>query len=203
MKKVVSVILILVTLSICIGCELQEHTYIISERTCNTMFSHPPEEWEEAANISYWAQGEYVSADVDEEGNLVLVLNDKHIAHWKRELTESIKTQQDAEKRDGEGYGFEYDETYTTLIYNADREVSFGVIIGLGILVPKFAIMQMLNGADPNEWYVDITVKDVETGITVKTGRVPDDGSFGLFDEDWDKALGPAEQEQNNVTERR
>ena len=51
--------------------------------------------------------------------------------------------------------------------------------------------------------YVDITVKDVETGITVKTGRVPDDGSFGLFDEDWDKALGPAEQEQNNVTERR
>ena len=197
MKKVVSAILILVTLSVCIGCELQEHTYIISERTCNTMFSHPPEEWEEVANISYWIQGEYVSADVDEEGNLVLVLNDKHIAHWKRELTESIKTQQDAEKRDGEGYGFEYDETYMTLISNADREVSIGDIIGLGILVPEFAIMQMLNGADPNEWHVDITVKDVETGITVKTGRVPDDGSFGLFDEDWDKALGPEEQENS------
>ena len=197
MKKVVSVILILVTLSICIGCEIQEHTYIISERTCNTMFSHPPEEWEEAANISYWAQGEYVSADVDEEGNLVLVLNDKHIAHWKRELTESIKTQQDAEKRDGEGYGFEYDETYTTLIYNADRELNFGVMMGIYMLVPEFAIMQMLNGTDPNEWYIDITVKDVETGITVKTGRVPDDGSFGLFDEDWDKALGPEEQENS------
>ena len=197
MKKVVSAILILVTLSICIGCEVQEHTYIISERTCNTMFGHPPEEWEEVANISYWIQGEYVSADVDEEGNLVLVLNDKHIAHWKRELTESIKTQQDAEKRDGEGYGFEYDETYTTLIYSTDREIYFGVFISFGFLIPDFATMQMLNGADPNEWYVDITVKDVETGITIKTGRVPDDGSFGITAEDWDKALGPAEQENS------
>ena len=59
--------------------------------------------------------------------------------------------------------------------------------------MPEFGIMQMLNGTDPNEWYVDITVKDVETGITIKTGRLPDDGSFSLNEEDWDKALGSVE----------
>ena len=198
MKKVVSVILILVTLSICIGCELQEHTYIISERTCNTMFSHPPEEWEEVANISYWIQGEYVSADVDEEGNLVLVLNDKHIWHWKRYIEEDLKKMLEADKRDGEEYGFIINEDYTELIYMTDRSFYFGSMIKLGYLIPYCGIMQMLIGIDPNEWHVDIIFKDGKTGITIKTGRVPDDGSFGITAEDWDKALGPAEQEQNS-----
>ena len=197
MKKVVSVILIIVTLSICIGCEIQEHTYIISERTCNTMFSHPPEEWEEVANISYWIQGEYVSADVDEEGNLVLVLNDKHIAHWKRYIEEDLKKMLEADKRDGEEYGFIISEDYTELTYMTDRSFYFGSMVKLGYLIPYCGIMQMLTGIDPNEWHVDIIFKYWKTGITIKTGRVPDDGSFGLFDEDWDKALGPEEQENS------
>ncbi len=149
MKKIVSAILILVTLSICIGCEVQEHTYIISERTCNTMFSHPPEEWEEVANISYWIQGEYVSADVDEEGNLVLVLNDKHIWHWKRYIEEDLKKMLEADKRDGEEYGFIINEDYTELIYMTDRSFYFGSMIKLGYLIPYCGIMQMLIGIDP------------------------------------------------------
>ena len=58
--------------------------------------------------------------------------------------------------------------------------------------------MQMLTEIDPNEWYLDIIFKDGKTGITIKTGRIPDDGSFRITDEDWEKALGPAEQEQNS-----
>ncbi len=49
--------------------------------------------------------------------------------------------------------------------------------------------MQMLIGIDPNEWHVDIIFKDGKTGITIKTGRIPDDESFRITDEDWDKAL--------------
>ena len=203
MKKLITITLILIMLTSFCSCELQEHTYIISERTCNTMFSHPPEEWEEVANISYWIQGEYVSADVDEEGNLVLVLNDKHIAHWKRYIEEDLKKMLEADKRDGEEYGFIISEDYTELTYMTDRSFYFGSMVKLGYLIPYCGIMQMLTEIDPNEWYLDITIKDGKTGITIKTGRIPDDGSFRITDEDWEKALGEAEQEQNNVTERR
>ena len=193
-KKILCIILIFSLGVVPTGCNGEEHTYIIPEKTCNMLFSHPPEEWEEVANISYWIQGEYVSAEVDEEGNLVLVLNDKNIRHWKKELQEGIETKYNADKRDGEGYGFEYDETYTAITYHTDREIYGGVIIAFGFLIPEFGIMQMLNGTDPGEWYVDITVKDVETGTTIKTGRVPDDGGFELNREDWEKALGPEKQ---------
>ena len=186
--------MILIMLTSLTSCELQEHTYIISERTCNTMFSHPPEEWEEVANISYWIQGEYVSADVDEEGNLVLVLNDKHIAHWKRYIEEDLKKMHEVYKKAGVDYGFIISEDYTELTYMTDRSFYFGSMVKLGYLIPYCGIMQMLNGIDPNEWYLDIIFKDWKTGITIKTGRVPDDGSFGITDEDWEKALGEAEQ---------
>ena len=198
MKKLITTVLILIMLASLCGCEIQEHTYVISKDRCNWLFGSTPERMEENKDNSPWVGDNYVSMNVDEEGNLVLVLNDKHIAHWKRELKDGIETKYNADKRDGEGYGFEYDETYTTLTYYTDREIYGGVVISLGILIPKFGMMQMLNGTDPNEWYVDITVKDVETGITIKTGHMPDDGSFGITDEDWDKALGPEEQEQNS-----
>ena len=86
LKKLISVTLIILMLSVTAGCRVEEHTYVISNATCSMLFSHLPEEWEEVANISYWVQGEYVSADVDEEGNLVLVLNDKHIAHFEGDV---------------------------------------------------------------------------------------------------------------------
>jgi len=46
---------------------------------------------------------------------------------------------------------------------------------------------------DPNEWYVDIKVIDVDTGIIVKEGRLPDDKKFGVKTADWEKAIGKAE----------
>ena len=137
MKKLITTMLILIVLASLCCCEIQEHTYVISKDNSVWFFNCVPEELEELATtgeFAPWIDDNYVSMDVDEEGNLVLVLNDKHIAHWKRELEDGFKAQQDAEKGDGEEYGFEYDETYTSLIYHADREVNFGVIMGIGFL---------------------------------------------------------------------
>lgn len=63
-------------------------------------------------------------------------------------------------------------------------------MVDLALMLPKFGMLQMLDEKDPNKWYVDITIKDAETGTTIKTGRMPDDVSFSITDEDWDKALG-------------
>ena len=192
-KKILCIILIFSLIVVPTGCSGEEHTYIIPKDRCPWLFGATPEEMEEGKDDSPWVGDNYVSISVDEEGNLVLVLNDKHIKHWKKELKEGFTIQQNAEKRDGEGYGFEYDETYTSLIYYTDEEIYGGTIIGIPILISGFGIMQMLNGTDPGQWYVDITVKDVETGTTIKTGRMPDDVSFELTVEDWEKALGSEE----------
>ena len=192
-KKVLCIILIFSLGVVPTGCNGEEHTYIIPERRCVAMFGCTPDVALESIDESYWIQGEYVSAEVDEEGNLVLVLNDKNIRHWKKELQEGIETKYNADKRDGEGYGFEYDETYSAITDHTDRKIYGGVVIAFGFLIPEFGIMQMLNGTDPSQWYVDITVKDVETGTTIKTGRMPDDVSFELNREDWEKTLGPEE----------
>ena len=92
-------------------------------------------------------------------------------------------------KRAGVDYGFLISEDYTELTYMTDRSFYFGSMIKLGYLIPYCGIMQMLIGIDPNEWHVDIIFKDGKTGITIKTGRIPDDESFRITDEDWDKAL--------------
>ena len=86
LKKLISVTLIILMLSVATGCDIEEHTYIIPERRCVAMFGCTPDVAMDSLDESYWVQGEYVSADVDEEGNLVLVLNDKHIAHFEGDV---------------------------------------------------------------------------------------------------------------------
>ena len=39
-------------------------------------------------------------------------------------------------------------------------------MVDLALLLPKFGMLQMLDEKDPNKWYVDITIKDAETGTT-------------------------------------
>ena len=198
MKKLITTVLILIMLASLCSCKLQEHTYVISNNSCVCMFGITPEEMEAEKDDSPWVGDNYVSMEVDEEGNLVLVLNDKHIWHWKRYIEEELKIMREVYKKAGVEYGFIISEDYTELTYMTDRSFYFGSFVKLGFLIPDCSIMQMLNGTDPNEWYVDITVKDVETGITIKTGRFSnEESSFGLNAEDWDKALGPEEQENS------
>lgn len=190
MKKILSIILIVSTILGATSCKLVARKYVISDDRCVSLFGGTSEAVADNIDESYWIDGNYVSADVDEDGNLVLVLDDKHIQHWKKELTEYIETKYNTEKSYGEEYGFEYDKTYTNLIYYTDREICGGAMVDLALLLPKFGMLQMLDEKDPNKWYVDITIKDAETGTTIKTGRMPDDVSFSITDEDWDKALG-------------
>ena len=91
------------------------------------------------------------------------------------------------ELRKVDGLKFEINESYTSLTYYTTKELFFSSGLTMTRITGYCSIMQMLNGNDPNTWYVDIAMADVETGKIVKQGRVPDDGEFEVTAEDWDR----------------
>lgn len=189
LKRITIVVLAVSMIVTLTACGNKEHKYVISEERCFAMFGCFAEEWEKRANESYWIAGNYVSADTDEEGKLLLVLDDKHARYWKTHILEDFDEMFDEIDREEKEYSFKLNEDYTGLICMISKSSYDSAILKLAYFLPYCGIMQMLNGADPNEWYLDISMTDIQTGAVIKTGRMPDDGSFGVNDEDWDKAL--------------
>jgi len=192
MRKILTILFVFVSILAFTGCSGgEEHTYVVPPKACNTLFSNSPEDVVLFKDESPWIDGNYVSMEEDEDGNLVIVLNDKHVEHWREEILDIFKKINEADAQ--YGLGVYLSEDYTEMKYYTNKDVYDVSAIGIGLIFPYCGILQMLDGVDPNEWYVDIKVIDVDTGITVKEGRLPDDKKFGVKKEDWEKAIGTAE----------
>lgn len=166
-----------------------DHQYVLSVKTCNTFFRCKPEEAEQSLNAYGWTVGRFQSAVEDENGNLVLTLSDSDVEYWKNYIDEEIKDRYRLNALDG--CLFIVTDSYHKIEAQTKRELYMADGFNISYISLYCGIMQMLNGENPNEWYVDIEMIDVESGKTVKTGRVP--STFTVTDEDWDKALVESE----------
>ena len=194
MKKILVSVLVLALL-FC-GCSMQQAqedqrnwtTYVINSDTCMAVYSCTPEENVQTMDDSDWIRGHYRDASVDEEGNFVLTLSEDDIAHWKKEMEENFarvrKAAEDSE------CSLEIGDDYHSITSTVPEEYAFEASIDVYTSVLWCATMQMLNGEDPNEWWVDIKYVDIETGNTVLEckdfPRTSKDFSVNL--EDWEKA---------------
>ena len=194
MKKILVSVLVLALL-FC-GCSMQQAqedqenwtTYVINDKTCRAVYSCTPEENVQTMDDSDWIRGHYRDASVDEEGNFVLTLSEDDIAHWKKEMEENFarvrKAAEDSE------CSLEIGDDYHSITSTVPEEYAFEASIDVYTSVLWCATMQMLNGEDPNEWWVDIKYVDIETGNTVLEckdfPRTSKDFSVNL--EDWEKA---------------
>lgn len=194
MKRIIVSVLALALL-FC-GCSMQQAqedqenwtTYVINNDTCMAVYSAPPEEAVTKISKSEWVGEHYRDASVDEEGNFVLTLSEDDIAHWKKEMEENFarvrKAAEDSECSLDIG---EDDHSITSTV---PEEYAFEASIDVYTSVLWCATMQMLNGEDPNEWWVDIKYVDIESGNTVleckNFPRTSEDFSVNL--EDWEKA---------------
>ena len=194
MKRILVSVLVL-TLLFC-GCSMQQAqedqknwtTYVINNDTCMAVYSAPPEEAVTKISKSEWVGGHYRDASVDEEGNFVLTLSEDDIAHWKKEMEENFarvrKAAEDSE------CSLDIGEDYHSITSTVPEEYAFEASIDVYTSVLWCATMQMLNGEDPNEWWVDIKYVDIESGNTVLEckdfPRTSKDFSVNL--EDWEKA---------------
>ena len=194
MKKILVSVLVLALL-FC-GCSMQQAqedqrnwtTYVINSDTCMAVYSCTPEENVQTMDDSDWIRGHYRDASVDEEGNFVLTLSEDDIAHWKKEMEENFarvrKAAEDSE------CSLDIGEDYHSITSTVPEEYAFEASIDVYTSVLWCATMQMLNGEDPNEWWVDIKYVDIESGNTVLEckdfPRTSKDFSVNL--EDWEKA---------------
>ena len=194
MKKILVSVLVLALL-FC-GCSMQQAqedqenwtTYVINDKTCRAVYSCTPEENVQTMDDSDWIRGHYRDASVDEEGNFVLTLSEDDIAHWKKEMEENFarvrKAAEDSE------CSLEIGDDYHSIISTIPEKYAFEAGMDVYFSTIWCATMQMLNGEDPNEWWVDIKYVDIETGNTVleckdfpRTSR-----ESNLKAEDWEKA---------------
>ena len=194
MKRILVSVLVLALL-FC-GCSMQQAqeeqknwtTYVINDKTCRAVYSCTPEENVQTMDDSDWIRGHYRDASVDEEGNFVLTLSEDDIAHWKKEMEENFarvrKAAEDSE------CSLEIGDDYHSITSTVPEEYAFEASIDVYTSVLWCATMQMLNGEDPNEWWVDIEFIDLESGNTVLEckdfPRTSKDFSVNL--EDWEKA---------------
>ena len=194
MKKILVSVLVLALL-FC-GCSMQQAqedqenwtTYVINDKTCRAVYSCTPEENVQTMDDSDWIRGHYRDASVDEDGNFVLTLSEDDIAHWKKEMEENFarvrKAAEDSE------CSLEIGDDYHSIISTIPEKYAFEAGMDVYFSTIWCATMQMLNGEDPNEWWVDIKYVDIETGNTVleckdfpRTSR-----EYNLKAEDWEKA---------------
>ena len=194
MKKILVSVLVLALL-FC-GCSMKQAqedqknwtTYVINDETCRAVYSAPPEEAVTKISKSEWVGGHYRDASVDEEGNFVLTLSEDDIAHWKKEMEENFarvrKAAEDSE------CSLDIGDDYHSIISTIPEKYAFEAGTDVYFSTIWCATMQMLNGEDPNEWWVDIEFIDLESGNTVLEckdfPRTSKDFSVNL--EDWEKA---------------
>ena len=194
MKRILVSVLVLALL-FC-GCSMQQAqeeqknwtTYVINDKTCRAVYSCTPEENVQTMDDSDWIRGHYRDASVDEEGNFVLTLSEDDIAHWKKEMEENFarvrKAAEDSE------CSLEIGDDYHSIISTIPEKYAFEAGMDVYFSTIWCATMQMLNGEDPNEWWVDIKYVDIESGNTVLEckdfPRTSKDFSVNL--EDWEKA---------------
>ena len=194
MKRILVSVLVLALL-FC-GCSMKQAqeeqknwtTYVINDKTCRAVYSCTPEENVQTMDDSDWIRGHYRDASVDEDGNFVLTLSEDDIAHWKKEMEENFarvrKAAEDSE------CSLEIGDDYHSIISTIPEKYAFEAGMDVYFSTIWCATMQMLNGEDPNEWWVDIKYVDIETGNTVleckdfpRTSR-----EYNLKAEDWEKA---------------
>ena len=194
-KKRILVSVLALALLFC-GCSMKQAqeeqknwtTYVINDKTCRAVYSCTPEENVQTMDDSDWIRGHYRDASVDEEGNFVLTLSEDDIAHWKKEMEENFarvrKAAEDSE------CSLEIGDDYHSIISTIPEKYAFEAGMDVYFSTIWCATMQMLNGEDPNEWWVDIKYVDIETGNTVleckdfpRTSR-----EYSLKAEDWEKA---------------
>ena len=177
MKKKIWIICVLAIACVLCGCmsepsetdETTWTTYVINDKTCRMVYSCSPEENVATMDDSDWIRGHYREASVDEEGNFVLTLSEDDIAHWKKEMEENferiIKAAKDSD------CSLEIGDDYHSITSTIPQEYALGA--GMDVLPAQLwcATMQMLNGEDPNEWWVDVTFIDLESGNVVMECR--------------------------------
>ena len=208
MKKYMRYMCLCLLLLIFIGKLLPEYTlmslnpnneiYIIDSKNCRTLFFCSPEKAEIVLEDSEFCDGHFQYAKEDNNGNLVLILSQEDKEYWRKYIDDSIEIRKEASAESG--IEFTVSENYKRIDVYTTRDL-FGISgFNLTIYSTYCGIMQVLDGVESDEWYVDERMYDVETRVLIDEARFPQEG-MSVDIEEWDAAIEKAEQNDEMSTE--
>ena len=198
MKKKIWIICVLAIACVLCGCMSEPSeaekatwtTYVINDKTCRMVYSCSAEEAAEDFATFKEIDGHVRETSLDEEGNFVLTLSEDDIAHWKKEMESNLQTLMEGSTKDNDGGYLRVSDDYHQITTKVQEEYAMGAGIGVLMATLWCATMQMLNGEDPNEWWVDVTFIELESGNVVKEWKDFPRKNEGnkITKEDWERA---------------
>ena len=161
------------------------YTYVFAPKVCVAVFSDTPRETVTWLGDAEGVAGTYVSIVVDEQGALVLTLHEEGRQAWLDwALDENLHRVLASMEKQKKKWAT-VSEDYKAVVYEATSESSYNVGILLPfILVPSF-FMQVNNGVPPEDFGVELTLMNYDTGKILWQGHLPGD-TFRLEEGDWD-----------------
>lgn len=162
------------------------HEFMFTAENCDMFFSCKPWEASLKLNSGGWTTGRFRSAVVDKDGNLVITLSDSDLEYWKSYIDSIIEKRSELDELDG--CPFIVKDEYHSIEVRSKKEYLLADTFNITYISGYCGIMQILNGENLSDWYVDVEIIDVGSGKTVKTGQMPN--SFKVSMDDWDKVLG-------------
>ena len=105
-------------------------------------------------------------------------------------MESNLKTLMEGSVKDNDGSYLKVSDDYHQITTKVQEEYAMGAAIGVQMAMLWCATMQMLNGEDPNDWWVDVTFIDLESGNVVKEWKDFPKKNEGnkITKEDWERA---------------
>ncbi len=187
MRRIISLILVFLLLLSTSGCgpgaEEARMTVIFPEKFIG-IAGQTPEGWVEALEDA--GPDQYLSLTAEpESGSVIMEITETQRQFWKNTMRTALDKYCRELSMENPSYKVTLSSDYAQadFYYNLDLNAADAVYYVMG--VETYCIcMQLLNGADPDNWIVTMTIYNSDTGKTVTSGNSNEGLSYSA--EDWE-----------------
>lgn len=174
---VLSALIILLSIGLIYYNKIYKRTaFIIPSDICVALYSVEPKDFEN--EIKFQSLDDYcVSSTVDEQGNLVIVFNQRQIQNLKSSLEGILSEAHELNVYESDNFSKIECEVTENFVYDG--------FAGLSMALKPCGLMQMLNGVAPKDINVHYTINNAKNGKTLFEANWPS-GEFEISADDLD-----------------
>ncbi|MDR1779055.1 MAG: hypothetical protein LBR14_04850 [Clostridiales Family XIII bacterium] len=147
--------------------------FVFNPVVCGGLFYKTPEDTLAGfENGQSRRSGHYRTAEIDEEGNLVVELSDADIEFWREDCLSAIDEVVTSINEEGTCHIYVSDD-HKELEFSAPPEYYMTIWPAGSAVFPSCGILQVLDGTAPEDWSLDMTFINSETGHIVAEFKIP------------------------------
>lgn len=183
MRRNISLVLILILLFTASGCAGAEMTVVFSDKFIS-IAGQTPEGWKDALDSNGPEQYLSLTAD-DTTGTVVMNITAAHQKFWLNTMEAVLADYAQDICQVNPAYKIEYSNDYTSVDFYYDPELPAVDAVYYVMGVETYcACMQLFNGTPSEEWVVNMTIYNSDTGKIVTSGS--SNSGLSYTAEDWE-----------------